>query len=103
EAGDLIWIGNWGDDERTEELNEFLIQPAKALGLKARIHGVRYPASALQLLEDAEIEYAGWLPNFEAPHAFAGYKFTVHIPRRPYVEALPGIPTIRIFEALACG
>jgi spore maturation protein CgeB len=28
---------------------------------------------------------------------------TVHIPRRPYVEALPGIPTIRPFEALACG
>jgi spore maturation protein CgeB len=28
---------------------------------------------------------------------------TVHVPRRPYVEALPGIPTIRPFEALACG
>jgi spore maturation protein CgeB len=27
----------------------------------------------------------------------------VHIPRRPYVEKLPGIPTIRVFEALACG
>jgi spore maturation protein CgeB len=25
------------------------------------------------------------------------------VPRRPYVEALPGIPTIRPFEALACG
>src|SRR5205823_11826075 len=24
-------------------------------------------------------------------------------PRRPYVRALPGIPTIRPFEALACG
>ena len=28
---------------------------------------------------------------------------TVHIPRRPYARALPGIPTIRVFEALACG
>jgi spore maturation protein CgeB len=28
---------------------------------------------------------------------------TMHVPRRPYVEALPGIPTIRVFEALACG
>ena len=27
----------------------------------------------------------------------------VHVPRRPYVKALPGIPTIRVFEALACG
>ena len=28
---------------------------------------------------------------------------TVHVPRAPYVRALPGIPTIRVFEALACG
>jgi spore maturation protein CgeB len=25
------------------------------------------------------------------------------VPRRPYARALPGIPTIRVFEALACG
>jgi spore maturation protein CgeB len=25
------------------------------------------------------------------------------VPRRPYVQSLPGIPTIRPFEALACG
>jgi spore maturation protein CgeB len=25
------------------------------------------------------------------------------VPRRPYAEALPGVPTIRVFEALACG
>src|SRR4051794_4959247 len=27
ENKDLVWIGNWGDDERTAELNEFLIEP----------------------------------------------------------------------------
>ena len=27
----------------------------------------------------------------------------MHVPRRFYVEKLPGIPTIRVFEALACG
>jgi spore maturation protein CgeB len=27
----------------------------------------------------------------------------VHVPRRFYTKVLPGIPTIRIFEALACG
>jgi spore maturation protein CgeB len=27
----------------------------------------------------------------------------VHVPRRFYVGVLPGIPTIRVFEALACG
>ena len=42
-------------------------------------------------------------PNFDVPRVFARFRVTVHIPRRPYVEALPGIPTIRPFEALACG
>jgi hypothetical protein len=39
-----VWVGNWGDEERTRELHEFLLQPVKALGLKARVYGVRYPA-----------------------------------------------------------
>ena len=34
---------------------------------------------------------------------FAQAKATVHIPRRFYAETLPGIPTIRVFESLACG
>lgn len=102
-AGDLVWIGNWGDDERAEELQEFLIRPVKELGLKARVYGVRYPEHARAALADAGIEYAGWLPNFEVPRVFAQYKVTVHVPRRPYVDALAGIPTIRPFEALACG
>jgi spore maturation protein CgeB len=101
--GDLVWIGNWGDDERTEELREFLIEPVKALGLKARVYGVRYPDEAKAALAEAGIEYGGWLPNFEVPTVFAQFKVTVHIPRRPYVKSLPGIPTIRPFEALACG
>jgi spore maturation protein CgeB len=100
---DLVWIGNWGDDERTAELEEFLMGPVKALGLHARVHGVRYPEDALKRLADAGIEYRGWLPNFEVPQVFAAHRVTLHIPRRPYVEALPGIPTIRVFEALACG
>ena len=32
--GDLVWVGNWGDDERTAELGEFLIGPAQALKLR---------------------------------------------------------------------
>ncbi len=101
--GDLVWIGNWGDDERTAELEEFLLEPASALGLRARVHGVRYPPDALAQLERAGVEYVGWVPNFTVPAVFARHRVTVHIPRRPYVEALPGIPTIRVFEALACG
>jgi spore maturation protein CgeB len=103
QEGDLVWIGNWGDDERTQELHEFLIDPAKALNLQTRVYGVRYPTEARRALQEGKIQYGGWLPNFEAPKVFSRFKFTVHVPRRPYVKALPGIPTIRPFEALACG
>ena len=101
--GDVVWIGNWGDEERTAELEEFLFEPVARLGLSATIFGVRYPESAQRRLAAAGIEYRGWLPNYQVPEVFARYKLTVHIPRRPYLEALPGIPTIRPFEALACG
>src|SRR5205085_3766353 len=99
----LVWIGNWGDDERTAELHEFLLEPVQSLQLKARVYGVRYPQHALDALASAGIEYGNWLANYEAPSVFSRFKFTVHVPRRPYVKALPGIPTIRVFEALACG
>lgn len=100
---DLVWIGNWGDDERTAELMEFLVEPARELGIRGNVYGVRYPDVAKRTLADAGFAYHGWLPNYEAPAAFASHRLTVHIPRRPYVRALPGIPTIRPFEALACG
>jgi spore maturation protein CgeB len=100
---DLVWIGNWGDGERSRELREFLIKPVAQLGLDARVHGVRYPDEAKNLLRNAGIDYAGWLPNHRAPDAFARARATVHIPRGPYSAALRGIPTIRVFEALACG
>ena len=103
EEGDLVWIGNWGDDERTAELAEFLIEPVRDLSLRATIRGVRYPDHALAQLREAGIRYGGWIPNAQAPRAFARHRVTVHVPRRPYVEQLPGIPTIRPFEALACG
>jgi spore maturation protein CgeB len=100
---ELIWVGNWGDEERCAELQEFLIGPVRSLGLSARIHGVRYPEAARSALSNAGIEFAGHLANFRVPQVFAAAAMTVHVPRRPYVEMLPGIPTIRVFEALACG
>jgi spore maturation protein CgeB len=102
-GGDLVWIGNWGDGERSEELREYLLEPVRALDARALAHGVRYPREAEDALAAAGIESRGWLPNHRVPATFARYRVTVHVPRRPYVRALPGIPTIRPFEALACG
>lgn len=101
--GDLVWIGNWGDEERSEELYSYLIEPVRKLKLKCTVYGVRYPDNALNALEKAGIKYSGWLPNYKVPEVFSKFKFTIHIPRRPYVKILPGIPTIRPFEAMACG
>jgi spore maturation protein CgeB len=100
---DLIWIGNWGDEERAREIREFLIFPMRVLGLRASLFGVRYPQNALQEIRDARGVYHGWIPNYLVPAIFAHFHMTVHIPRQPYVHQLPGIPTIRVFEALACG
>ena len=99
----LVWIGNWGDGERTRELETFLLKAAKDAALTLDIFGVRYPPEALALLRRYGVLYRGWLANAAAPSVFARHLATVHVPRCFYVEQLPGIPTIRVFEALACG
>jgi spore maturation protein CgeB len=64
---------------------------------------VRYPNEALTALKDAGVCYGGYLANLDAPAIFACASATVHVPRQQYTSAMMGIPTIRVFEALACG
>jgi spore maturation protein CgeB len=99
----LVWIGNWGDGERSEELERFLLAPAREAGLPLDIFGVRYPDQAKEMLAGYGAHYHGWAANAAAPAIFARHLATVHVPRRFYSTILPGIPTIRVFEALACG
>jgi spore maturation protein CgeB len=99
----LVWIGNWGDGERSEEIADYLLKPAQDAALPLDIYGVRYPETAKQVLQRYGARYHGWLPNAAAPAVFARHLATVHVPRRFYTQVLPGIPTIRVFEALACG
>lgn len=100
---DLVWVGNWGDGERSAELTEFLLEPARALDLSGTIHGVRYPPDARRAIEAAGLTFARWIANHDVPAAFARHCVTVHVPRRPYARHMRGVPTIRMFEALACG
>jgi len=99
----LVWVGNWGDGERNQELIDYLLEPACEAGLPLDVYGVRYPAEAKRMLHGFAAHYHGWLPNAAAPDVFARHLATVHVPRRFYTAVLPGIPTIRVFEALACG
>lgn len=103
ERSGAIWIGNWGDGERTDELRDYLLVPCRSSGMDLDIWGVRYPAYALLTLERLGARYRGWLANARVPEILARHMVTIHVPRRFYVTALPGIPTIRVFEALACG
>ncbi len=102
---DAVWIGNWGEGERSTEIGEFFLQPAAALAgeMRARIYGVRYPEQGLAALAEAGVRYGGYLPNLEAPRVYAEARLTVHIPRQQYSAVMDGIPTIRVFEALVCG
>ncbi len=105
---DLVWVGNWGDGERSAELREFLIGPASRVRaespeFKATIYGVRYPEDGLAALAEAGIAYGGYLPNLQAPGVYARAAMTIHVPRQQYAGAMRGIPTIRVFEALASG
>jgi spore maturation protein CgeB len=101
--GDVVWIGNWGDGERTAELERFLLAPARRLGLTGSVFGVRYPPTGRRAVQRAGLAYRGWIANHRVPLVFAEHGVTIHVPRRPYTRVLPGIPTIRPFEALACG
>lgn len=101
---DVVWIGNWGDEERTRELMDYLVKPAQELrDRRIVVHGVRYPSEGVRVLADAGIQFRGYLPNLEAPRIYGQSRVSLHVPRRQYTNGLSGIPTIRVFEALACG
>ncbi len=78
--GELIWIGNWGDDERSSEIMSFLVEPAKKLKLRTTVRGVRYPETALRALRSAKIDLwrlarqcrcsAGFRPSIGSPCTF---------------------------------
>jgi spore maturation protein CgeB len=101
---DVVWIGNWGDEERTRELEEFLVAPARRLPeCRFAVHGVRYPQPGRERLAESGIEFRGYLPNLSAPAVYARSRVSLHVPRRFYANGLSGVPTIRVFEALATG
>jgi spore maturation protein CgeB len=101
---DLVWIGNWGDEERTRELMEYLVEPVAELrNCKTLAYGVRYSEEGRRALAEAGIEYRGYLASLMTPQAYSRSALSLHVPRRQYTNGLSGIPTIRVFEALACG
>ncbi len=101
---DVVFVGNWGDEDRNQTTWDYFIEQGRALpDLAFALYGVRYPPDVVDAIQRAGIQWGGWLPNYLAPEVYAGSKLTLHIPRKEYIETLRGTPTIRVFEALACG
>jgi spore maturation protein CgeB len=106
---DVVFVGNYGDGDRNDELERFVFEPRRALpGLRYAMYGVRYPDDVLARMRNQEcdgldIEYRGRAANVEVPLIYSRARVVLHVPRRQYVELLPGTPTIRVFEALGSG
>jgi spore maturation protein CgeB len=102
---DVVFVGNYGDGDRSDELEDYVFAPRRSLPhLRYAVYGVRYPEAVLSRLRNGlDIDYRGWLRNVRVPHVYSAARVVLHVPRRQYVEMLPGTPTIRVFEALATG
>jgi spore maturation protein CgeB len=102
---DVVFVGNYGDGDRTTEMEEYVFEPRRELpGLRYAVYGVRYPEEVVSRLNNGlDISYRGWLPNERVPVVYSAARVVLHVPRRQYLDLLPGTPTIRVFEALASG
>ena len=102
---DVVFVGNYGDGDRSGELEDYVFEPRRTLPhLSYAVYGVRYPDEVVARLNNGlDISYRGWLPNTRVPAVYSSAGVVLHVPRRQYVELLPGTPTIRVFEALASG
>jgi spore maturation protein CgeB len=100
---DVVFVGNYGDGDRSDELEDYVFTPRQTLAhLRYAVYGVRYPEEVVSRLNNGlDITYGGWLPNIRVPSVYSAARVVLHVPRRQYVELLPGTPTIRVFEALA--
>ncbi len=101
--GDVVFFGAWGDQSRGVELRQFLLEPVKLLGLRARVYGPPLPAAAVAQLNDAGIRFGGWAHHDQVPSILGRFLCTIHVPSRARTRLLPGLPSIRLFEAMACG
>lgn len=93
--GDVVWVGNQNGSRSEESMREFFFEPIERLNLSANAYGVGSIGQG--------IRSHGWIANFQVPDVYSRHSMTVHIPDEVSLRDTPGTPSIRIFEALACG
>ncbi|MBC7793687.1 MAG: glycosyltransferase [Clostridia bacterium] len=98
---DLVWIGNWGNDQAAS-FAALVFEPIRHLGLDADVYGVGYPEDVVESLKASDVRYRGWAAGYTLSEIFAHFYATLNIP--PAGQAnVPGVPTLRMYEAMACG
>jgi hypothetical protein len=101
ESGDLVWVGNWGRRGAQRRNPRVPDRPGRRARLSADVFG--RPLSRIRV---AELAGRHPLPRLArqplVPEVFAQYR-SRSMCRAGLTRGAAGIPTIRVFEALACG
>jgi spore maturation protein CgeB len=96
---DLGYLGTYSDD-RQPALERLLIDPARRLpGASFAVAGPQYPES---LEWPGNVERIDHVAPGEHPAFYAGQRFTLNVTREE-MRAAGWSPSVRLFEAAACG
>jgi spore maturation protein CgeB len=95
----LGYLGTYSDD-RQPQLEALLMQPARRLEQHAFVvAGTKYPADVRW---PANVERIEHLPPGDHPSFYASQRFTLNVTREE-MRAAGWSPSVRLFEAAACG
>jgi spore maturation protein CgeB len=96
---DLSYLGTYSPD-RQPTLERLLIEPARrAPKLRFAVAGPQYPAD---IAWPGNVERLEHVPPAEHPAFYAASRFTLNVTRRDMIAAGHS-PSVRLFEAGACG
>jgi spore maturation protein CgeB len=96
---DLGYLGTYSDD-RQPTLERLLIEPARRLPqMKFVVAGPQYPST---IDWPANVERIEHLPPERHPDFYASQRFTLNVTRKDMIAA-GWSPSVRLFEAGACG
>jgi spore maturation protein CgeB len=96
---DLSYIGTYSVD-RQPTLTRFLVEAARQRpDMKFAVAGPQYPDD---IAWPANVERFEHIPPEDHPAFYAGSRFTLNVTRRDMIEAGYS-PSVRLFEAGACG
>ena len=72
---------------RPLELETYVLELARALGLSGHVCGVQYPGNAIEAIERSGLAFSGHVSNHHVPEVFSRHLVTVHVPRRTCLVA----------------